>query len=130
MLFSEIYQKLWLYISWFTYSQNGSLWLQWGLSYFFIFMREALKKSENIKNVHSPQYVPHSTVRCSTRVHFRTNALQHFYEWPILFHERRTAQTFCIPQHNFDLLKECQWLKLLNFTKSLNRPETGFTQTK
>ena len=38
-----IYQKLWLHNSWFTYSQKGSLWLQWGLSYFFVFIFEASK---------------------------------------------------------------------------------------
>ena len=86
-------KSFWLHTSWFTYSQNGSLWLQWELSYFFVFIPEASKAI--CKHEQYPQYIPNSTLQCCARVHSRSTALQHFYKWPIIFHKRHTASKFC-----------------------------------
>ena len=42
----------WLHISWFTYnSQNGSLWLQWGLAYFLYSYLK--RRTQSVIHVHS-----------------------------------------------------------------------------
>ena len=43
MLFLWIIKSFWLHTLWFTYSQNGSLWPQWGLLYSYInFWRQSV----------------------------------------------------------------------------------------
>ena len=64
-------KNFWLPTSWFTYSQNGSLWLQkWGLFYFSGFIPEASKTTR--EHQQCPHYVPNSTLQCLTKVHSRT----------------------------------------------------------
>ena len=61
----------------------------------------------NIKNVPTLFSKFYSLV--SHRVHSMTNALQHFYEWPVVFHKISTAPNFCRWQDNWCCIIPNQW---------------------